>query len=110
VLEKQLVIDTINENFPKFQNNSNWLDTLGVEEHDRFFQFIKSKLIIKDLYQNIDLASTLNLGDIGIKLLKKYPKDVIIEAMTEDSICRAINKSSQEQEFGLSITNLIDEL
>ena len=110
MLEKKLVLDTINDNYIQFQEDSKWLENLSVEEHDRVFHRIKNKLLRKDLYKNIDLLSTLNLGDIGIKLIKKYPKDIIIEAMIEDSIYRAITDTPKVNQPGLSISTLIDGL
>lgn len=110
MLQKQIIIDTAKDIFPEFQSNPNWFDTLDISDHEKAFTKLKNKLCEKSLYDNIDLVSILNLGDIATRLLKKYPKDVIINAMIEDSIYSALSNTHHVNQIGLELSTLIDEL
>ena len=110
MLEKKQILTVAKEIFPNFRSNKNWFETLSVKEHDEAIFKLKQALIEKDYYKNIDILSILNLGEVAHKLIKKYSKEEIIEAMIEDSISYTILNNETNIEIGLSLSTLIEEL
>lgn len=98
------------ETFLPFKSNKNWFETLSVQEHDEAVFKLKEALIKKEFYKNIDLLSVLNVGEVSNRLIKAYSKDEIIDAMIEDSISNAIINDSANDEIGLALSCLIDNL
>jgi len=115
VLNTNTIITTIKQTYPELKNYTNqdilrWFESLSVVKHDEAFQTIKTNLLQKELYKDIDIVSILNLGEISNKLVQRYDKSTIIEAMVEDSLSNVIVPSGFKSDIGLAIFSLVDEL
>ena len=110
MLKQQQIINSAKELFPQFNKDQNWFLTLDVTSHDTMILKLKKHLINKKLYQDIDIEAILNLGEIAQKLIQKYSKETIIEAMIEDSIYNVILDANSKDGIGICIASLIDEL
>ena len=71
---------------------------------------MKKTLLSQNLYQDLDLESILNLGDITQKLIETYSREKIIAAMVEDSIYKAVYPTSNDDNLGMEISKLIENI